>query len=226
MSEWRVAEVVGQLPGASNATLLGSLADGTLIVYKPSRGEQPLWDFGFGTLAVREALTYEVSEALGFGLVPETVLGEGPFGTGSIQRFIEEDPEFNPAPLINEADPSLWPVAVLDLLINNADRKAGHLIAGEQDGRLWCIDHGVSLHEEPKLRTVLWNFSGKSLPNEMVSAVEAFAAVLDSGLGDRVGDLLSDREAAALRSRTKALLETPRHPDPPADRPALPWPVW
>ncbi len=226
MNEWRVAEVVGQLQGASNATLLGRLADGTLVVYKPSRGEQPLWDFEFGTLAVREALTYEVSEALGFGLVPETVLGDGPFGTGSIQRFIEEDPEFNPAPLINEADPSLWPVAVLDLLINNADRKAGHLIAGAHDGRLWCIDHGVSLHEDPKLRTVLWNFSGEALPDEMVSAVEGFGEALDTGLRERVADLLSDREAAALLTRTKALLATPLHPDPPADRPALPWPVW
>ncbi len=226
MTEWRVAEVVGRLPQASNATLLGRLEDGTLVVYKPIKGEQPLWDFGPGTLAAREALTFEVSEALGFGLVPETVIGDGPFGAGSIQRFIEEDPEFNPAPLINEADPSLWPVAVLDILINNADRKAGHLIGDARDGRLWCIDHGISLHDEPKLRTVLWNFAGAALPNEMVRAAERFLEALRNGLTERVADLLSEQEAAALVSRTRALLSTPRHPEPPDDRPALPWPVW
>ena len=110
-------------------------------------------------------LTYEVARAAGFGLVPATTLIDGPFGQGSAQRYIEEDFEFDPVDMINNGADDLWPVAVLDVLINNADRKAGHIIAETDTGHLWCIDHGVSFHEEPKLRTVLWAFSGRPIPH-------------------------------------------------------------
>lgn len=226
MTEWRVSEIVGRLPYASNATLLGRLEDGTLVVYKPEEGERPLWDFPFGTLASREVLTYEVSEALGFGLVPHTVLGDGPFGQGSIQRFVDEDVDYNPAPLINDADPALWPVAVLDLVVNNADRKAGHLLRDRSSGATWCIDHGVTFHAQPKLRTVLWGFAGRRLPEGMVEALGGLQASLAAGLCDRVAAMLSDREAAAFVHRVGELLDHPVHPHPPDDRPALPWPVW
>jgi hypothetical protein len=226
MKVWRVAEVVGRLPYASNATLLGRLDDGTLVVYKPVLGERPLWDFPTGSLAVREALTYTVSESLGFGIVPETVMGDGPHGRGSLQRYIDEDLEFNPAGMINRADPALWPVAVMDLLINNADRKAGHVLREVGSEQLWCIDHGVSFHKEPKLRTVLWGFAGSPLPDAMVDALGTFLAGLHAGLCEQVAELLSNREAAALLSRTEELLANPVHPEPPEDRPALPWPLW
>jgi hypothetical protein len=226
MTGWRVSEIVGRLPYASNATLLGRLDDGTPVVYKPEDGERPLWDFPFGTLAAREVLTYEVSEALGFGLVPRTVLGNGPFGRGSIQRYVDEDVEYNPAPLINDADPALWPVAVLDLVVNNADRKAGHLLKDRASGTLWCIDHGVTFHVKPKLRTVLWGFAGRRLPDPMLEALRALQDTLEAGLCDRVASMLSDREAAALVHRVGELLDHPFHAHPPDDRPALPWPVW
>lgn len=226
MVGWRVTEVIGRLPDASNATLFARLDDGTPVVYKPIVGERPLWDFPTGSLAARETLSFAISEALGFGIVPETVLGTGPHGTGSIQRYIDEDLTFNPAPLINRADPALWPVAVLDLVINNADRKAGHLLREVGTGRVWCIDHGVSLHHEPKLRTVLWGFAGEPFPAAMVDGLQRLRGELDGGLCERVTDLLSAREAAALLARTDDLLDDPVHPEPPEDRPALPWPLW
>ena len=224
--EPEISEVLGRLPFASNATLLARTADEELVVYKPEAGERPLWDFPTGTLAAREALTYEISAAAGLDLVPETVLADGPFGVGSIQRFVAEDQAFDPAPLINAGDPSLWPVAVLDIIINNADRKAGHILRDLDDGRLWCIDHGVTLHDEPKLRTVLWVFSGCALPEDLVSALEALSEALDGVLSSTAAQRLNEFEADALRRRVRNLLRRPVHPDPPLDRPAMPWPLY
>lgn len=219
--------VTGHMPHASNTTVLAIDQAGDRWVYKPERGENPLWDFAPGTLAAREVLTYEVASALGLDLVPETVLAEGPFGPGSAQRFIDEDFDFDPRPLFSpRLDPRLWPVAVLDLVCNNADRKVGHLIRERISERLWAIDHGLTFHAAPKLRTVLWGFSGQALPLPLLEAVKRLRASLMEGLTDRVADLLSTAEAAALAERVNLLLADPVHPPPPADRPAVPWPIW
>lgn len=222
----RIGEVLGRMPYSSNATLLARTTDGELVIYKPNRGERPLWDFATGTLSAREVLTFEVSALAGLDVVPDTVMVDGPYGAGSVQRFIDEDTDFDPAPPINRADPSLWPIAVLDLLVNNADRKAGHILRDETTGHLWSIDHGVTFHEEPKLRTVLWSLAGCHLPDEMIEAVGRFQHAMADGFHARVTSLLSDREAEALADRVGDLVAEPIHPDPPYDRPAMPWPLY
>jgi len=220
-----VTEIIGRFRNASNATLLARTEEGEMVVYKPERGERPLWDFTPGTLAAREVLTFQTSQAAGLEVVPETLFAEGPFGPGSAQRFVEADPEFDAAGPINDADPSLWPVAVLDVLINNADRKAGHFLM-DAGGRLWCIDHGVTFHSEAKLRTVLWNFAGRPLPVEMVGAAGRLREALRGWLYAEVMRLLGKPEADALTGRVEGLLDNPVHPPPPEDRPPIPWPVW
>ena len=220
-----VTEIIGRFRNASNATLLARTEEGEMVVYKPERGERPLWDFTPGTLAAREVLTFQTSQAAGLGVVPETLFAEGPFGPGSAQRFVEADPEFDAAGPINDADPSLWPVAVLDVLVNNADRKAGHFLK-DAGGRLWCIDHGVTFHSEAKLRTVLWNFAGRPLPEEMVGAAGRLREALRGWLYAEVMRLLGKPEADALTGRVEGLLDNPVHPQPPEDRPPIPWPVW
>lgn len=226
MSGWEIEEVLGRLPHSSNTTLLARTSGDQLVVYKPERGERPLWDFDLGTLAAREVLTYEVSQAAGFTLVPPTILIDGPLGRGSAQLFIEEDFEFDPVDMINNGTDELWPVAVLDLVINNADRKAGHIISQADNGHLWCIDHGVSFHSQPKLRTVLWAFSGRAFPDNMVAAVRRLQTGLGKGLHARICELLSKPEADAVGQRVADLLASPVHPPPPIDRPPVPWPVW
>ena len=223
--EWNITEVLGRFRNASNATLLATTATGNLVVYKPERGQRPLHDFDCRTLPVREVLTFEISDAAGLASVPETRQVEGPFGPGSAQQFVEADEKFDPASLINRADDRLWPVATLDLLINNADRKAGHVIA-DRSGHLWCIDHGVTFHTDPKLRTVMWGFSGLPLPPDMVAAVRRVEEELDHRLHARATQLLTEPEADALVDRVRDLLSDPMHPFPPTDRPPLPWPVW
>lgn len=222
---WTITEVLGRFRNASNATMLGRTDSNHLVVYKPELGQRPLHDFDCRTLPIREVLTFEVSEAAGLASVPETRAAEGLFGPGSAQTFVEVDKDFDPAPLINRGDESLWPVATLDLLINNADRKAGHVIA-DPSGHLWCIDHGVSLHTEPKLRTVMWGFAGLPLPNDMVVAVRNLHVALSQGLHARTTSLLSGAEADALADRIERILAEPVHPYPPTDRPPLPWPLW
>jgi hypothetical protein len=223
----RLVEVLGHLPHASNTTVLAAAADGSLWVYKPVAGEQPLWDFGWQTLAAREVLTFEVAEAMGTPIVPLTVVAEGPYGPGSAQQFLEEDEEWDPRPLFRPVlDPVLWPVAVLDVVTNNADRKVGHLLRDRPSGGLYAIDNGLTFHPAPKLRTVLWGFAGEPLPAEQVEAMERLMRALDAGLFDRVASMLGPAEARALAARTADLLASPCHPYPPDDRPAIPWPVW
>jgi hypothetical protein len=219
-----VEELVARFVDATNTTVLGR-AGGELVVYKPLRGNRPLWDFDVTTLPQREVFAYRVAVALGFGVVPETVLGRGPLGPGAVQRYVEADASFDPVPLVQRADPALWPIAVLDLVINNADRKLGHILAG-RDGRLWAIDHGLAFHHDDKLRTVLWCFAGRELPRAMVEALNGLTATLEDGLRAEVAGALGDRVAAALQRRVGALLEDPVHPAPPDDRPPLPWPVY
>ncbi len=227
MPDWNphVVSVEGRFVSASNATLLGTTETGDRVVYKPVAGERPLWDFAPESLAVREVLTYEVDEALGFGLVPETVLGTGMYGPGSVQRFVEMDEGFDPLALVRAGDGSLWPVAVLDLLTNNADRKLGHILRSVS-GDLVAIDHGLTFHPEDKLRTVLWGFAGERAPDECVDAAENLAAALGGRLGARIDSLLGVAERIEITARTRRFTAMPVHPDPPADRPALPWPPY
>ena len=220
-----ITEIIGQFQNASNATFLAMTDLGRMVVYKPERGQRQLYDFDCRTLPAREILTFELARAAGLDCVPETLPVDGPFGPGSGQMFIEEDDQFDSAPLINEAHHHLWRIVTLDLIINNADRKAGHVIA-DQEGTIWCIDHGLALHARPKLRTVMWSFSGKPLPAAMVESLETLREGLGDHLYDRATKLLSREEADALTERVKMLIENPVHPFPPHDRPPLPWPLW
>jgi hypothetical protein len=221
-----LVEIEGQMPYASNTTLLAKDGSGALWVYKPERGENPLWDFAWRTLAAREVLTYEVATGLGLDLVPETILADGPFGPGSAQRFVDEDFDFDPRPLfIPRLDRRLWPVAVLDIVCNNADRKIGHVIHDKTTDRLWAIDHGLTFHADPKLRTVLWGFAGEPIPAPLLEALGELRERLTSGLSTRVAELLSEEEAVSLSARVEELISAPVHPHPPADRSAVPWPL-
>ncbi|HSO49384.1 MAG TPA: hypothetical protein VLS86_02455 [Acidimicrobiia bacterium] len=163
---------------------------------------------------------------MGLDLVPETILADGPFGPGSAQRFVEEDFDFDPRPLfIPQLDRRLWPVAVLDIVCNNADRKIGHVIHDKTTDRLWAIDHGLTFHADPKLRTVLWGFAGEPIPAPLLEALGGLRARLTSGLSTRVAELLSEEEAVSLSARVEELISARVHPHPPADRPAVPWPL-
>lgn len=226
-SELELVEVVSHLPDASNTTVLARSADGSLWVYKPAAGEAPLWDFPWRTLAARETLTFEVSEAMGLGVVPLTVLADGPYGPGSAQRFLDEDTAFDPRPLFaGRPDPRLWPIAVLDIVTNNADRKVGHIFKQRGDDTLWAIDNGLTFHPAPKLRTVLWGFAGDDIPGILCDPLRVLLDRLEGDLGRRITDLLDSQTRDAALARTRALIGRPVHPDPPDDRPPLPWPIW
>lgn len=219
LPELTLVAVDGLLPGASNATLLARDAGGAPWVYKPIKGERPLWDFPHGTLAHREVACYRLSEALGLGVVPKTVMAEGPYGVGSAQRFLDEDFEWDPRPLIVAGDASLWPIALLDIVANNADRKVGHFLRQPGESRIWAIDNGLTFHPHDKLRTVLWSFAGRELPGELVER-------LGGAVTGPVEPFLSAEEIGALAARVSALRSRPVHPAPPGDRPPMPWPIW
>lgn len=219
-------EVLGLLPYSSNYTFLTRLAEDVLAVYKPRRGERPLWDFPHGSLAGREAAAYLVSEAGGWHLVPPTVLREdAPLGPGSLQLFVEHDPERHYFTLMEERADELVAFASFDVVINNADRKSGHVIE-DGAGRLWAVDHGVTFHLEDKLRTVIWAYAGMPLDPETIARLETLGATLaePGGLGERLEELLTPEEVAATLARTEELLVEGHFPPPPADRP-LPWPL-
>ncbi|MFC4032246.1 SCO1664 family protein [Streptomyces polygonati] len=262
-------DVKGRVRDASNAVLYcESTYQGRTVacVYKPVTGERPLWDFPDGTLAEREVAAYLVSEATGWGLVPPTVLREGPYGLGMVQRWIEfpsgpgesvDAPEaadaasappqllalteeLEPAPgwkavveaelesgrtalLVHADDIRLRRIAVLDAVINNADRKGGHLLPAP-DGRIYGIDHGVTFHTDDKLRTLLWGWAGEPLPAEAVTVLDKLAAELAGALGERLATLLTTAETAALRARVHRLRETGTHPEPGGEWPSIPWP--
>ncbi|SEG55127.1 conserved hypothetical protein [Actinacidiphila yanglinensis] len=280
--------VRGQIRDASNAVLYcESTHQGRTVtcVYKPVRGERPLWDFPDGTLAEREVAAYLVSEATGWGLVPPTVLRDGPYGEGMVQLWIEsaesvedddgddasagngdsgdngnddaagndadsagegpgallaltEDTE--PAPgwkavveaqlegggralLVHADDIRLRRLAVLDAVLNNADRKGGHFLP-TADGRLYGIDHGVTFHTDDKLRTLLWGWAGEPLPDDAVAVLGKLAADLSGALGEQLAGLLTPAETSALRARVQRLLEGGVHPAPSGDWPSIPWP--
>lgn len=197
-----------------------------LAVYKPRRGERPLWDFPEGTLAAREVAAYHVSEDLGWNLVPCTILREdGPAGPGSLQEFLDLDFERHYFTFTGEEKDRLRPAAVFDLLVNNADRKAGHILFGP-DSHLWLIDHGICFHAEDKLRTVIWDFAGQPIPDPLLADVDrARRGWADSPSATHPFDgLLSPNETEALLRRAAHLLEHPVFPHPGPDRP-IPWPL-
>src|SRR3990172_2025800 len=199
-------EVVGRMRYASNGTFLvqASVDGGDLsAVYKPRRGERPLWDFPDGTLCNREVAAYEVSRALGWGIVPVTVMrDDGPFGPGAVQRFVEHDPEEHYFTLVPANPERFREFAVFDVLVNNTDRKGGHCLRDQVNDVIVGIDHGLTFHPMWKLRTVVWDFAGEALPPMVTDAVCQLVRHVDSGdLGARLAELLSPPELAALSTR-------------------------
>lgn len=219
--------IEGRLVDASNATMYCAVsADGltAACVYKPVAGERPLWDFPDGSLAEREVAAYELSEATGWSIVPPTVYRDGPLGPGMVQLWIAEDDTVDVVGMIRRRDAvALRRIAVFDAVINNADRKGGHLLP-TIGGHVYGVDHGVSFHVEDKLRTVLWQWAGNRLPAEIVADLEALRAQLDVTLGERLCDLLTTREVRRAIRRVDRLLATGRHPEPSGDWPPVPWP--
>ncbi len=219
-------EPLGLMPGASNYTFLAEVCDGgttMLAIYKPRRGEAPLWDFPEGTLANREVAAYLLAEALGWPNVPPTVLRDGPHGPGSVQLFIDADPEAHYLTLRQTRLRDFAPVAAFDVVANNADRKAGHCLVDPR-GEIWLVDHGVCFNAEPKLRTVIWEFAGRQIPSRLHRDLERVAGELRGGdLRDSMLPLLSEAEVDATARRAARLARTGRYPRPTSSRP-YPWP--
>ncbi|HZN78128.1 MAG TPA: SCO1664 family protein [Mycobacterium sp.] len=254
--------VIGRIRSASNATFLCEAHLGELqahCVYKPIAGEAPLWDFPDGTLAGRELGSYLVSDALGWNIVPYTIIRDGPAGLGMLQLWVDQPgdevgdepasgpdlvdllpaghipPGFLPVlqaydyagdevTLVHADDIRLRRMAVFDVLINNADRKGGHILCGV-DGHVYGVDHGVSLHIDDKLRTILWGWAGKPVDDDTLEAVARLRDQLRGGLSEQLREHITRREVAALHARTIALLDNPVMPTPDRRRP-IPWPAF
>jgi hypothetical protein len=224
-------ELVGRLLDATNATFLVEIASGEATtegaprraIYKPIRGERPLADFPIGTLANRERAAYLLSEAIGWRIVPPTVLRDGPLGRGMVQAWVDEDVEVDVIGLLKAQDERLRRIAVFDLLANNADRKGGHLIP-VPGGHIHGVDHGICFAAQPKLRTILWGWRGLPFNEDELGGVDQACRALGGGLGDELRELLSRAEVEATIRRSRALLERPVFPHPDPTRPAVPWP--
>ncbi|MEN9741130.1 MAG: hypothetical protein RIR66_86 [Actinomycetota bacterium] len=239
------AQTLGQLSNASNATLLIEL-EGKKYIYKPQSGERQLWDFPNGTLYQRERAAYVVSQLLGWNLVPETVISKGSYGIGSFQKWVEAQTElvdiFQPdqvpedwleitsgvtedgtqVVLAHANSEDLMKLAVFDAIINNADRKAGHILTNN-DQQVWAIDHGVTFNVEPKLRTVLWGWLGQSIPENLIEDLK----ILENKLANsEITQLISDDEFLELKFRISELTETKTFPSPNPNWPAVPWPIF
>lgn len=216
-------EIKGQFALGSNYTFLVTVEHEDKkypAVYKPLRGEQPLWDFPENTLAGREVAAYLVSESLGFHIVPFTTLREdGPYGAGSLQQFIEYDPEYHYFSFTENDRQLLKPVVLFDLLCNNADRKGSHVFFENDTHKLYAIDHGICFHEDDKLRTVLWDFSGQKIPKDLFSRLSLSQSLLTD-----LERYLSPGELSALCARADSILKRGAFPRQPRDRRALPWP--
>ncbi len=223
-------EVVGRMRYSSNGTfLVQARADGVELaaIYKPRRGERPLWDFPDGTLCRREVAAYEVSHALGWDLVPMTVLREdGPLGIGAVQRFVEHDPDEHYFTLLADHEDRFRQFAVFDVLVNNTDRKGGHCLHDLPNDLVLGIDHGLTFHPMWKLRTVIWDFAGETVPPGLVDDVCRILAELDDGeLGERLARLLSPPELAGVAIRASDLLREGVFPDPDPGYHSVPWPM-
>lgn len=244
-------ELTGRITTASNATFLGKIGE-VSVVYKPIAGEKPLWDFPHGTLAHREVAAFLISEALGWSLVPHTWLRDGRFGEGMVQLWQEADPtqhavnlipthqlsttgwktvlhghdgEGEQVTLLHEDSPELRRMAIFDVLINNADRKGDHVLA-MSDGHRYGVDHGLSFHHEPKLRTVLWGWVGEPLTDAELEGIDQLSQALSGELGQDLAAFLSSNELSALANRCTDLRQTGQFPAPSGHMPALPWPLF
>lgn len=222
----QMREAHGLLPWSSNYTFLMRIADSeieSLAVYKPRRGERPLWDFPDGTLCQREVAAFLISEALNWHIVPPTILRDGPHGSGSVQLFVGHDPEqnyFNFGPQYTE---QLMRIALFDQLINNADRKGGHCLLDAR-GHIWAIDHGICFHTQPKLRTVIWDFAGEGIPDVLLQAVRELCDRLGEPDFERpLSKMLSRGEIDALQRRAGQIMETGEYLTPGPGR-NYPWP--
>jgi uncharacterized repeat protein (TIGR03843 family) len=219
-------EVVGRMPWSSNRTFLAVCSEGEEVVpavYKPVRGERPLWDFR-GGLYRREVAAYELSEALGWAIVPETVVRQdAPLGVGSMQKFVECDHSQHYFTLLEEPrhHDGLRAIAVFDLLANNADRKGGHCLLGD-DSRIWAIDNALCFHPEPKLRTVMWDFSDEEIPAALLADIGRLSR---DSLPQPLQDLLDEEERRALRLRMRAVVKRARFPAPSPGLRPYPWPL-
>ena len=215
-------EILGRLVDASNASLLCQLTDGTQAIYKPISGERPLWDFPDGNLATREVAAYYVSEIGNFNLVPRTVLRDGPFGMGAVQRWIEIDESKDVVAFAQAETSNLRNMALFDVIINNADRKFGHILI-TSDEIVYGCDHGVCFHEENKLRTVIWQFADSPLSQPEIEKLNQLLAALDI---DFLNTLLTEVEVDALLARIRILLTEAKFPLPSGEWPAIPWPPY
>ena len=219
-------DLEGRMLDASNVTLVGTIRSGDVggeCVYKPVAGERPLWDFPDGTLAGREISAFLVSEATGWRVVPPTVLREGPFGPGMVQLWIDGDEDVDLAEFVRRDDPALRRMAVFDAVVNNADRKGGHIIP-MPDGHVYGVDHGICFSVDPKLRTLLWRWAGRPIPLASLEVLERLAEDLLGDLGEQLHEHLTRREVRRTQQRVAELLRTKLHPEPSGDWPALPWP--
>jgi uncharacterized repeat protein (TIGR03843 family) len=222
-----VINVTGRLVDASNATLFASIENENAhgqCIYKPIAGERPLWDFPDGQLAHREYAAFLISEMLGFHIVPQTVLRDGPFGLGMVQLWIDIDEEIDLAHFFSQDDARLRAMALFDAIINNTDRKIGHLLP-DKSGRLYGCDHGVTFHSEYKLRTVLWQWAGEPLSEQEISmlksAISKFTEIVVA-----LKDYLTSEEIEALKIRIMDLIESASFPLPNPDWPSIPWPAF
>ena len=244
--------ITGRLSDASNLTLLGTATlDGVAAecIYKPVRGERPLWDFPDGTLAERELAAYLVSAAAGWDCVPLTIIRDGPYGPGMVQRWISDcDPDLmvdlvpvkkvpkgwlpvmravdvtgHDVAVVHADNPALAVLAAFDVAVNNADRKGSHVLP-TPDGRILGVDHGLCFHQDEKLRTILWGWAGTPLPDAALDGLARLYRELDGALGDRLDELITTAEMAALRRRIERLTATKKFPKPPGHRTPIPWP--
>lgn len=217
--------VTGRLVDASNATLFGTIVsdeEEVRVIYKPIAGERPLWDFTDGNLAQREYAAFLISEFGGWNLVPLTILREGPFGRGMVQQWIDIDESIDLALFYREENPSLREMVLFDAVVNNTDRKIGHLLPS-RDGKLYGCDHGVTFHEEDKLRTVLWQWSSQPLSSDEVERLEKLRIFVKKE-EELLKSLISGKEFTALIGRIERLLAKPIFPEPSDQWPAVPWP--
>lgn len=222
-------ELTGLMPDSSNYTFLTEVKDESLelfAIYKPRRGERPLWDFPRGTLCQREVASFLVSSALGWNVVPPTVLRDAePHGVGSVQMYIDADPNLHYFSLRGKYDDDFKRIAAFDLLVNNADRKGGHILRGADD-HIWGIDHGITFHTDPKLRTVIWEYAGQPIPTNLVEDIKELSdhlAAADDPLVTVLRELLDKQEVAAFKRRVERVIQRPQYPSPGGGR-SMPWP--
>ena len=216
-------KIIGRLVDASNATLQAVIEDSDpliKVIYKPIAGEKPLWDFEDGNLASRELSAFIVSDVAGFEIVPFTTLRDGPFGMGMVQQWIEVDNKVEVIEFGQSDDKQLKRLALFDAVINNTDRKFGHLLL-DQSGKLYGCDHGVAFHKENKLRTVLWQFAGINFDQD---EIHLLGALLKINWHEKLSTYITDDEIQALYIRIQNLISDGKFPEPSQNWPAVPWP--